>query len=408
MTWLAAVLGLALLVFLHELGHFSVARLVGIKPRALFVGFPPAIVKVERGGVEYGIGAIPLGGYTRIPGMHRPAAGDFQALMSSSVAEDAALGPPADSVQRPLETGDLDAARAALSTLRNAVGQATLSPRARRSAQQAVRDVDEGTGADACWRAPTWKRIAVMAAGPGMNVLVAFLIFFALYATGAPSQIPSTEVAEVEAGTPAAAVRLRAGDRIIAVDGVRARTFARVSTLISTSDGRPITVTVVRAGGTVTLGPRRTIEREGRWIWGFVPASQLVAHPLGTSARLAARDCWRVLTGTVTAILDMFRSHSSAGISGPVGIVRTSSQFLMIGLQWYLQLLGVISMSLALFNLLPLLPLDGGNILFSLIEAARGRAVAQTVYERFSAFGITLLLLVTVVAFLNDVGATPR
>jgi RIP metalloprotease RseP len=67
-SWLVVILGLALLILLHELGHFTVARLVGMKPRAFYIGFPPAIAKVERNGVEYGIGAIPLGGYVRIPG----------------------------------------------------------------------------------------------------------------------------------------------------------------------------------------------------------------------------------------------------------------------------------------------------------------------------------------------------
>jgi regulator of sigma E protease len=271
-----------------------------------------------------------------------------------------------------------------------------------------VRDVEEGTGADAYWRQPTWKRVAVIAAGPGMNVLVAFVIFFAVYATGAPSQNPSTEVAQVEANTPAAAAGLQAGDHVVAVDGRPARSFARVSELIRSSDGRPITVTVDRGGRTVTLGPRRTIKQQGRWIWGFVPASQLVSHALGASARLAIGDCWRVVTGTLTAFGGLFHARQRAEISGPVGIVRASAQFLRVGFQWYLQLLGLISMSLALFNLLPLLPLDGGHILFSIVERLRRRAVPREVYERVSVLGMALILLITVIAFSNDLGGTPR
>jgi len=79
-----------------------------------------------------------------------------------------------------------------------------------------------------------------------------------------------------------------------------------------------------------------------------------------------------------------------------------------VGLQWYLELLGLISMSIALFNFLPLLPLDGGNILFSLIEGIRRRPVPQAVYQRISRFGMALLLFVMVIAFSNDIGATPR
>jgi regulator of sigma E protease len=408
-TWLIVILGLALLIFLHELGHFTVARLVGMKPRAFYIGFPPALVKVQRNGIEYGIGAIPLGGYVRIPGMQRPAAPDFETALSHALREDPALGSVAEAVHQALADGDFEAARAAMPALSTALEQAQLTPAARRSAEQAVRDVDEGSGADAYWRQPTWKRVAAIAAGPGMNVLVAFVIFFAVYATGAPSQNPSTEVAQVQANTPAAAAGLHPGDRIVAVDGRRTGTFAQVSKAIGGSDGRPITVTVERGGRTITLGPRRTVEEHGRWVWGFAPASQLVSRPLGASARLAIGDCWRVVTGTVASIGALLHGRQgSAEISGPVGIVRTSAQYLQVGVQWYLLLLGLISMSVALFNLLPLLPLDGGNILFAVIEGIRRRGVPRRIYERFSSVGMALILLITVIALSNDIGPKPQ
>jgi regulator of sigma E protease len=311
-------------------------------------------------------------------------------------------------VQGALSREDFDAAHAALPALRAALERAQLSQSARRSADQALRNVDEGTGTDAYWRQPTWKRVAAIAAGPGTNILVAFVIFFAVYATGAPSSTPSTEVAQVQAHTPAAAAGLKAGDHIVAVDGHSANSFSQVSALIRRSHGRAITVTVDRGGQTVTLGPRRTIEEQGRWIWGFVPASKLISHPVATSARLAIDDCWRVVTGTVDSLGNLFRGHGGAQVTGPVGIVRTSAQFLRVGLQWYLQLLGLISMSIALFNFLPFLPLDGGNILFALVEGVRRRAVPQVVYQRFSAVGVALILLITVIAFSNDIGGTPR
>jgi regulator of sigma E protease len=403
-TWLLGIFGLALLVFLHELGHFSVARLLGMKPRAFYIGFPPALVKARRNGIEYGIGAVPLGGYVRIPGMRRPSASEFQALIAPASREDPAVEPAASAVQGALAGDDLEGTRAELPTLRAALEQAPLSPSARRSAEQALRDVDEGTSADAFWRQPTWKRVAAIAAGPGTNVLVAFVLFFAVYATGAPSQTPSNEVAQVEARTPAAAAGLEPGDRIVAVDGTRMRSFGQISEAIDSSHGRPITITVERSAQTITLGPRRTVEQHGRWIWGFVPASQLVSHPLGASARLAIGDCWRVVTGTVASLGNLFDGRSGAELTGPVGIVRTSSQVLKVGLNWYLELLGLISMSLALFNALPLLPLDGGNIVVSVIEGLRGRAVPNAVYRRISTIGIALILFVTVIGFSNDIG----
>jgi regulator of sigma E protease len=408
MTWLVVALGLTLLVFLHELGHFTVARLVGIRPRALYVGFPPALVKVERKGVEYGIGAVPLGGYTRIPGMHRPSADDFRNGVALAVTQDRALTPATAAVGRALEADDVDAARAELSALTGALEQAALNPPARRSAERAVRDVDEGCAPDAYWRQPTWKRVAVIGAGPATNVLLAFVLFFAVYVTGAPSSTPSTKVAQVQANSPAAAAGLRAGDRIVAVDGRPARTFTRISTVVRGSHGRAIKVTVERDGRRLTLGPRRTVRSHGRWVWGFVPAPRLVSHPVGESAQLAGRDCWRVVTGTVASIRGLVAPGAASEVSGPVGVARTSAQALTVGFQWYLLLLGLISMSLALYNLLPLLPLDGGHILVSLVEGVRGRAVPQRVYERFSTVGMTVIVFVMLLAFTNDVGAGVR
>ena len=404
MIWVVVIVGLMLLVYIHELGHFSVAMLVGIRPRSIYIGFPPAIAKIERKGIEYGIGAIPLGGLVRIPGMHRPAGSDLEAFMGPALQEQSGLAPYVRRVRLALDAEDFTAAHAALPELRREVDDATLSQTARRQANRALREVDEGTGTDAYWRQPTWKRVAVIAAGPLANVLAALVIFTAVYATGAPSSVPSTKVAAVTANTPAAAAGLEAGDRVVAVDGRRAPTFDAVSRLIRGSDGRAITVTVQRGSETVTLGPRKTIRLDGRWIWGFEPAARLISYPLGSSIGRAAGDCWQVVTGTVSAFGSLFHSHGQGQLTSTVGIVRISAAALKIGFNWYLQIVGLVSMSLALLNLLPLLPLDGGHILFSLIEAVRRRALAREVYERVSVVGFALILLIWVIALQHDLG----
>jgi regulator of sigma E protease len=409
MIWFVVIVGLLLLVFLHELGHFSVALAVGIRPRSFYVGFPPALVKVKRKGIEYGIGAIPLGGLVRIPGMHRPSSRDLEAFTAAALREEPQLSAAVQRVRRALEAEDFAGVRSALPELRAQVEAATLTPAARRSANRALREVDEGTGEDAYWRQPTWRRIAVISAGPLMNVLVAFLIFLAVYASGAPSPRASTKVGEVEANTPAAAAGLRAGDKVVAVNGRAAPTFERVSQLIRSSRGQPITVTVLRSGQRVKLGPRPTVQVNGRWIWGFVPAAELVSYPLGESAELAASDCWHVVTGTVKAFGALFHSKERGQLTSTVGIVRVSAAALKVSFNWYLQILGLVSMSLALLNLLPLLPLDGGHILFSLIEAVRRRALAREVYERVSVVGFAVIILIWMIALSNDFSAnTPR
>jgi regulator of sigma E protease len=409
MTWLVVVGGLVLLVFLHELGHFLVARAVGSRPRSFYIGFPPALAKLERNGVEYGLGAIPLGGYVRIPGMNRPSGRDLEAALSPALREAPQLTAPLRRVTRALDRDDFPAAREALPELRQEVAATQLTRLAARSAQRALRDVDEATGPDAYWHQPTWRRIAIIAAGPLANVLIAFVIFFAVYMTGAPSQTPSTEVAVVSAGTPAALAKLRPGDRVVAVDGRATRSFDAVSRAIRASKGHPITLTVERGGRAVTLGPRRTIFRGDHWIWGFEPAAKLVSYPPGKAARTAAADCWRVVSGTVSAIASIFGGHERGQVTSVVGIARVSEAALEVSFNWYLQILGFVSMSLALLNLLPLLPLDGGHILFSLIEAVRRRALAREIYERVSVVGFALILLIWVIALSNDVGSSaPR
>ena len=409
MIYLVVIVGLVLLVFLHELGHFLVALVLGMRPRSFYIGFPPAVAKFEHNGIEYGLGAIPLGGMVRIPGMNRPAGRDVQAFMSAAMHEDPTLTVATQRVRRYLDDGDLAGARAALPELREEVQRATLTRPARRQANRAIRDVDEGTGPDAYWHQPTWKRVAVIAAGPLANILVAFVIFTAVYATGAPSQQASTEVAAVSSHTPAAAAGLQAGDRVVAVDGRPTPNFDAVSRLIRNSDGRAVTLTVRRGGRTVTLGPRKTIRLDGRWIWGFQPAATLISYSFGHSAQLAATDCWQVVSGTVKAFGAIFRGHEHGQLTSTVGIVRISAAALKVSFNWYLQIVGFVSMSLALLNLLPLLPLDGGHILFSLIEAVRRRALAREVYERVSFVGFALILLIWVIALSSDFsGSAPR
>ena len=406
MTWAVVIVGLVLLVFIHELGHFAMARAVGIRPRSFYNGFPPAIFKFRRNGIEYGIGAIPLGGMVRIPGMNRLAGKDVAAFMAPAVSEDARLSDTVQHIRQLVEAEDYAGAREVLPALRAEVEHASLTPGARKSADRALRELEEGTGTDAYWRQPAWRRIAVIFAGPAANILAAFVIFFAVYATGAPSQNASTKVGEVESGMPAAVAGLRPGDRVVAVDGHATPTFDRVSARIRASHGSPITITVKRGDSTVTLGPEKTVKSGDRWIWGFVPEAETVAYSPGHSVRLAAAACWSVVSGTVQAFTSLFGSHHQGQLVSTVGIVKISNAALKVSFNWYLQILAFVSLSLALLNLLPILPLDGGHILFTMIETVRRRALAREVYERVSMVGIALILLVWVIALSS--GSSPH
>ncbi len=128
---LVAILGLAFLILVHEAGHFFVARGVGMRPRKFYLGFPPALVKVNRGGIEYGIGAIPLGGYVKIPGMHRPAPSDVDVHFGRAIDEAPRAGGPVERLKRALDEGDFDGRASALPRSRHGAERRALAGLAR-------------------------------------------------------------------------------------------------------------------------------------------------------------------------------------------------------------------------------------------------------------------------------------
>jgi regulator of sigma E protease len=397
---LVAILGLGLLVLIHEAGHFFTARAVGMSPRKFYIGFPPAIAKVRRRGIEYGLGAIPLGGYVKIPGMHRPAPSDLDMYFGPALAEAPPLLAPVERIKQALAEGDMTAARDLLPDLEGSVDATKLSARAERAARRGLRELGDGLGADAYWRQRAWRKIAVIFAGPGANLLLAVVLFAILLMAGTGGYRLGFEleargdqvlavVEDVREDTPAEEMGLRPGDRIVAIGGRRVEA-EEISERIRGSEGRPLTVTVARGGRRVTLGPTR---------------------PERTEALGPAEATWESLklTGVITreigkSLARLVRGQGREEISSPVGIVDQSSDAVERGTETYLWVLGLLSLSLALLNLLPLLPLDGGHIAFSIVEGVRGRSVGREIYERVSAVGIALVLLLFFVGLSNDVG----
>jgi regulator of sigma E protease len=401
-----AIVSLLGIVLIHELGHFSVALAVGMRPRSLNLGFGTPLAKIDRGGITYAIRVLPLGGYVALPGMTRPSARDVRVMLDPAVKSAPAIAPVALAVGHAVAEEDYETARKLYPELVEAVESAELSPSERRSAARALRDVEEGTASDAYWRAPTWKRISVIAAGPVANFVAAFLILLVVYGVnGVPDNSGRPVVAGVDAGLPAAHAGLRQGDRIVAVDGKRAVTFAAISHAVRSSRGRPITVTVVRDGRRVTLGPARTTKFEGHWIWGFTSATPLLHVSVASAAGHAGSAMWSVVTSTGSALGSIFQqSGSQAHLTTAVGISRAEAKALDESVAWFLEIVAFVSLSLGLMNLLPILPLDGGHIMMSLIEKIRGRPLAREVYERASLAGIAFILLIFVIAFKSHPG----
>jgi regulator of sigma E protease len=158
----------------------------------------------------------------------------------------------------------------------------------------------------------------------------------------------------------------------------------------------------------VRLGPKKTIKRGGHYIWGFVPTSRLEQYGAAAAVRKSGSELWQITTGTGAAIGGLFHARERKQLTGTVGIVRESAAALRVGLPYYLEILGLVSMSLALLNLLPLLPLDGGHIAVSIVESIRRRALAREVYERVSLIGIAIVLFVAFIALNNDLTGGPH
>jgi regulator of sigma E protease len=400
-TTLVAILGLAFLILVHEAGHFLTALAVGMRPRKFYVGFPPPLARVRRNGVEYALGAIPLGGYVKIPGMYRPAGRDLDRWFTRAGEEDASVRRALARLGGTLDRGDYDTARAEIDELGRELEAAELTPVARRPAEKGVEELRDGVGGDANWRQPPWNKIAVIFAGPGTNLVLAIVLFAGVFMLGSGAyrlgfslqpkgQNASQVVASVIDGNPADRAGLRADDRIVAIDGRAIASGSQIPDRIGSSGGRPLTLTVVRDGERVVLPPASAVRDEGdsppQAVWQSLRVTGDVTKEIGLS------------------LSRLVHGQGRQDISSPVGIVRGSEQALDEGVRDYLGVLGLISLSLALLNLLPLLPLDGGHIAFSAVEAIRRRAVPRAVYERASALGIMLVLLLFFIGLSNDLG----
>ena len=399
MNILVAIGGLAFLILIHEAGHFFTALAVKMRPRRFYIFFPPAIVKWERKGIEYGIGAIPLGGYVKIPGMHKPAGSDLEGQFGPAVDEAPWLAAHLEPVTTALDEGKLPEARAGLDDLRAAVERSDLSEPARKAAERGLGDTDDALADDAYWRAPIWKRVTVIAAGPLTNLVFAIVLLAIVFMLGVPSKVDST-IATVDPGTPAAEI-VRAGDTIVAIDG-QTVDGDQISEKIRGSNGDPVTLTIERGGKELTVQARPRLI-EGAYRLGFTLGVIYESYGPLEALKLAGQRTWEATSAIGASLGRIVTGEGREEVASPVGIVQASSETLEAGFREYLGILALISLSLALLNLLPLLPLDGGHIAFSLAEGVRGRAIPRAAYERASMIGIVIVLFLFFIGLTNDV-----
>jgi regulator of sigma E protease len=383
----AAIVGLALLVLIHEAGHFYASRAVGMTPRKFYLGFGPPLVRVRRGLVEYGIGMVPLGGYVKIPGMSRPAAGSIGPTLTAEQQQEHAADLAA--LDGALEREDWVTAHEAVGRLRAEVGNTRY-----------LQELEWSLAPDAYWRQATWRRLVAIFAGPAINLLFAFLLFTALYMVA--SDRNTNVIGQVLHGSPAAAAGLHSGDRVLSVAGSTVRPNDIPATIRATR-GTPFRIVVARHGRRVPIGPLRAKPTDGAYRIGIaIEVRTGPGYSPPTAARKSLGVGWSVTADTVRGLARLVTGRDTNQVSSSVGIVRVQSQAWRAGARDFLSVLGLISLALGLMNLIPVLPLDGGHIVLALIEKVRGRTFAQSVYIRYSVVGLSLFALLMYFGLRND------
>lgn len=349
---IAIILVLGGLIFFHELGHFSVARAFGVGIRTFSLGFGPALYKFKRGRTEYKLSAIPLGGYV------------------SMVGES-----PDDDINSP--------------------------------------ENQEFTEADSFVRRKPWQRMCIVAAGPVANLLLAFLIYWALFfANGQFQLLP--EVGNIRPDSPAAVAGIQKGDSITSISGVQIHYWEDISKNIAKSQGKELNIVVQRDGKnmafnvTPSLLSRKNIfgEDEKTYLIGIQAAGKTEKIELGLvgSAPAALEQTWDMTVLTVEGFIKLIeRVIPAETVGGPIMIAQLVSQQAEQGIVAVLALAALISINLGVLNLLPIPVLDGGHLVMLIYEMIVGKPVPAKVMDYSIRVGIFLLLTLMVWATFNDV-----
>ncbi|MEU1289477.1 M50 family metallopeptidase [Kitasatospora sp. NPDC005856] len=376
---LVFVIGLLISIAWHELGHLSTAKLFGVRVPQYMVGFGPTLWSRRKGETEYGIKAIPFGGYIRMIGMFPPG-----------------------------EDGRI--------TKRSSSPWRTMIEDAREASYEEIQEGDEQR---LFYTRKPWKRMIVMFAGPFMNLILAFGLFLTvMMGFGVNMSVPtvsSVEKCVVKAGqprdtcpegapqTPAAQAGLKAGDKILSFDGDRIDSYAQLQADIRKSAGRIVPVVVERGGQQLTLNPTIAVNDVQKYdgngvplkgqtvqagFLGFTPASGVVQLGFGQSLDRMYDTTENgvksliALPGKIPGLWNAVVGDAPRDPDSPIGMVgaaRVSGEVFSLDIPgtqriaFFVNLLAGINLSLFLFNMLPLLPLDGGHIAGAAWEAVRRR-----------------------------------
>ena len=345
LTWhlLQFALIMMVLVLVHEAGHMVVAKWCGMRVERFSIFFGRPIASFTRGETQYALGWLPLGGYVKISGMTR----DEEV--------------PDEHLHR------------------------TYS------------------------RAATWRKVATIAAGPGVNILLAIVAFTCVFWLGVPGATVVRSIASVEKGGPAFNAGVRPGDRITAVDGVPVTTTEATRTALLNRVGRTVPLTYRHGATTVTKPvtvrqPRGGCDPIGPIGVSFDLQETGIRH-YGVLAGIRAgwSQSWFVVSESTKQLGCVFQSsHARDQLQSVVGVGAVYNEIAGQGIRTILQFAAVLSLALAIFNLIPLPPLDGGHIAFALIERVRGRPLPPRGVEWGFRIGLALVVMLMLFTTFND------
>ena len=389
LIWLAPILVFGLVVFVHELGHFLAAKALGVYAPRFSIGFGPALWRRRWGETEYILALLPLGGYVR---------------MASRQDQATAF----------LEGGNED--REVPEVGANAVPPTiTGSERERDWDPNAMKPFGPKPVPDHRWfeSKPLVGRLFILVAGVTMNVILTLVINVGSVAHYGRLYTPPV-VDTVLEGRPAALAGLQRGDSIVAIDGSPVTEWQQLIDRVSASPGRTIALEFVRDGSRRTMSVRpeeREVQNEltGRKVRlgrvGAGPVRRFAREqiPFADAVVIGSDSTWKQARGIVDLVRGIFAGDvSTSQLGGPIAIAQVSVQAARYGLETLFGLIALLSINVAVLNMLPVPILDGGQILLNVLEAAKGSAFSERTREYILRVGLVAIALLFVLVMFND------
>ena len=343
----AFIIVLGVLIFFHEFGHFLIARLFGVGVEKFSLGFGPRLIGKKIGITDYRLSAIPLGGYVKM------------------------VGEEPDT--------EIDPADLPLSFTHKHVA----------------------------------KRMLIVAAGPVFNILLAVLIFFGIFWTSG-TFIMKPSIGAVRAGSPAAAAGLMQGDLITVINGLAINSWDEMAEIINASEGQTLDLSIRRQESTLDFSiapekvPTQNIfgEEIQRYVIGIEASRESYSKEMNPIEAFSEslKQSYRVIELMVVIIAKLIKGDISTDtLGGPIMIAQMAGDSAKAGVGSLIFFIALISINLAVINLLPIPVLDGGHLLFFLIEAIKGSPVSIKVREVSQQVGLFLLILLMILVFYNDI-----